>query len=143
MFGLQPYDRDKGSDLFRYFDDFERRFFGAFPRMNAVSCFRTDIRDEGTHFVLEAELPGFEKQEIQVDLKGDMLTIRAEHHAQQEETKSDFVHRERRCGMYARSFNLDGIETDAITGSYQNGVLMLHLPKKAEKKSETKRIELQ
>ena len=63
MFGMIPFARHD-DNVFDLFDNFERSFFGD----NSASTFRTDIRDEGDKFVLEAELPGFKKEDIKLDL---------------------------------------------------------------------------
>ena len=61
MFGMIPFERSD-DNFFDLFDNFERKFFG---NSNAsLPAFRTDIRDAGDRFVLEAELPGFQKQDI-------------------------------------------------------------------------------
>ena len=126
----------------------ERRFFGSmmddFFRSDAPAAFRTDVTDEGDHFLLEADLPGFEKQDIHLDLEGDTLTIRAERHSKVEEKEKDKVVRmERSYGSYSRSYDISGIDADAISAKYENGVLQLKLPKKAELPPASRKIEIQ
>ena len=76
MFDLMPFGREN-NNLFHYFDNMERNFFsGAFDNAHQFRC---DIQDKGDHYLLEAELPGFSKEEIKLDLQGDNLTITAEH----------------------------------------------------------------
>ena len=76
MFGMLPFERSD-DNLFDTFDNFTRNFFRS---SNAsLPAFRTDIRDAGDKFVLEAELPGFEKEDISLDVKDGILTISAEH----------------------------------------------------------------
>ena len=70
MFELIPFDR-RGSrvsayDPFRMLDDMERSFFGGNSHP-AMSSFRTDVTDTGDAFVLDAELPGFKKEDIKID----------------------------------------------------------------------------
>ena len=66
MFGMIPFDR-RDDNLFDLFDNFEKKFFG---NTNAsLPAFRTDIRDQGDKFLLEAELPGFQKEDISLELK--------------------------------------------------------------------------
>lgn len=125
MFGMIPFDH-RDNNLFDMFDNFERSFFGSSA---AGSSFRTDIRDEGDRFVLEAELPGFKKEDIKLDLKDGILTISAQHTAESEEKKDRYIRRERRYGSFSRSFDVSGIQEDHITAAYNNGVLELALPK--------------
>lgn len=127
MFGMIPFDH-RDSSLFDMFDNFERSFFGA---NNTASSFRTDIRDEGDKFVLEAELPGFKKEDIKLDLKDGILTVSAQHSESSEEKdkKGSYIRRERRYGSFARKFDVSGIQEDGITAAYNNGVLELTLPK--------------
>ena len=126
MFGMIPFDR-RDSSLFDMLDNFERNFFGT--SSNTASSFRTDIRDEGDKFVLEAELPGFKKKDIKLDLKDGILTISAQHTEENEEKKNSYIRRERRYGSFSRSFDVSGIQEDHITAAYNNGVLELTLPK--------------
>ena len=66
MFGMIPFERSD-DNFFDLFDNFERKIFG--NSNAAIPDFRTDIRDAGDKFILEAELPGFEKEDIKLDLK--------------------------------------------------------------------------
>ena len=126
MFGMIPFARHD-DNVFDLFDNFERSFFGD----NSPSTFRTDIRDEGDKFVLEAELPGFKKEDIKLDLKDGILTVSAQHSESSEEKdkKGSYIRRERRYGSFARKFDVSGIQEDGITAAYNNGVLSLTLPK--------------
>ena len=139
MFELIPFERRMASfDPFRMMADMERSFFPA--ASGSVSAFRTDVSDEGDAFKLEAELPGFKKEDISIDIKDERLTISAERKLESEENKPNFVKRERYYGSYRRSFGLDGINTEAIEASYTDGVLSLRLPKQAPVVPESRRI---
>ena len=126
MFGMIPFARHD-DNVFDLFDNFERSFFGD----NSASTFRTDIRDQGDKFLLEAELPGFKKEDIKLDLKDGILTVSAQHSESSEEKdkKGSYIRRERRYGSFARKFDVSGIQEDGITAAYNNGVLELTLPK--------------
>ena len=138
MFALTPFEK-RSYDLFNAFHDFEDDFFNA-PQLRS---FKTDIRDDGDKFVLEAELPGFEKEDIRLDITGDTLTLSASHKTETEDTKKDnYIRRERTFGSYQRSFDLTGIDTDRIEAGYKNGILELTLPKITEQKPETRRLEI-
>ena len=139
MFGMIPFDR-RDDNLFDIFDNFEKKFFG---NTNAtLPAFRTDIRDQGDKFLLEAELPGFNKEDISLELKDGILTIKAEHKENSDQTddKGQYLRRERRYGSFARSFDVSGIDETAITAAYNNGILELTLPKQVPVTPETRQI---
>lgn len=140
MYGLTPFER-KGYDLFNAFHDFEKDFFGSETPFN--SC-KTDIKDKGDKFVLEAELPGFDKQDIHLDIDGGFLTLTAERKSENEEKDEDgkYIRRERSYGSYRRSFDISNVNTDMIDAEYKNGVLTVSLPKKEIAPPETKRLEI-
>lgn len=127
MFGMIPFDR-RDDNWFDVFDNFEKKFLG---NTNAnLPAFRTDIRDLGDKFVLEAELPGFRKEDISLDVKDGILTITATHNdAQEKEDDKTYVRRERRYGSFSRAFDISGIEESAIAAQYDSGILTLTLPK--------------
>ena len=140
MFDLMPFEH-KTRNIANFFDTFEKTFFNDFPA--GVSEIRTDILDKGDRYVLQAELPGFDKQDIKIDLNGETLTISAQHNAETSEDKDGYVRRERRYGSFARSFDVSNINTEAIKAAYNNGVLELDLPKRTPAQSQTRQIELQ
>lgn len=136
-----PYTNRNSSSLMDLFDEFERSVFGESGRRAPV--FSTDIRDEGDHYLLEAELPGFQKEDIDLDVKDGFLTISASHRESSETKKDNYLCKERRSGSFSRSFNLDGIQEDGITASYSNGVLELKLPKRQEVLPQSRKIAIQ
>ena len=94
--------------------------------------------------LLEADLPGFKKEDISVDIEGETLTIRAERTEEKEEKdgKGNFVKRERSYGSFSRSFDMTGIRTEDVSAAYENGVLKLTLPKKQETLPTSRRLEI-
>ena len=143
MFELVPYTRKRNVTFYNPFDELEemqRRFFGE----NAVREFKTDIRDNGESYLLEAELPGFKKEEITVNIEGDTLTIRAERSESTEEKdgKGNFVKRERSYGSFSRSFDMTGIRVEDISAAYEDGILKLTLPKKRETLPTSRKLEI-
>ena len=142
MYSMMPFGRNRS--LANFFDDFDRHFFGDMTR-STPSAFRTDIRDDGDRYVLDADLPGFDREDIHLDLQGDVLTITAQHEDKKEEQndKGDYICRERTSCAYSRSFNVSGIRGEDITAAYRNGVLQLTLPKQETKVPQTRRIEIQ
>ena len=144
MFELIPFDRRGRNvsvyDPFRAFDELERSFFGS-PAPH-VSAFRTDVTDTGDAYKLEAELPGFNKEDIKLDVENDCLTISAERKLDSEDKKANYVKRERFYGSYSRSFDVSGINVDGIEAAYNNGVLTLTMPKKVETVPASRRLEI-
>lgn len=142
MYSMMPFGRNRS--LANFFDDFDRHFFGDLTH-STPSAFRTDIRDDGDRYVLDADLPGFNREDIHLDLQGDVLTITAQHEDKKEEKndKGDYICRERTSSAYSRSFNVSGIRGEDITAAYQNGVLQLTLPKQETQVPQTRRIEIQ
>ena len=130
MFDLMPFNR-REDNLFHYLDNLEKNFWGDLA--TNVSSFRTDVLDKGDKFVLEAELPGFQKEDIDIHVEGNTLTISAQHKEESEEKKDGkFVRRERKYGSFTRSFDISDIDQAKINASYDNGILSVELPKQVE-----------
>lgn len=89
-----------------------------------------EIRDLDDHYEVKADLPGFDKSEISVHYNNDILSIDAEHTAENE-VKDDgrFVRRERSSSAYHRQFAVKDIIEEKINAKFENGVLTLILPK--------------
>lgn len=122
---------------FHEMEALERRFFAPmmeeFFRTDTLNQFRTDVTDEGDHFLLETDLPGFDKKDIRLELNGDTLTICAERRSKVEQKEKDKVVRmERSYGSYQRSYDISEIDPEKIKARYENGVLQLTLPKKEQ-----------
>ena len=134
---------------FREVEDFERSFFNtpfsSFFGTQDLAEFKTDVTDEGDHYLLEADLPGFEKKDIQLEISGDTLTVRALRHSKVEEkdNKDKLVRIERSYGSYSRQFNISGVEAERIKARYDNGVLKLTLPKKQAELPEARHLEIE
>jgi len=135
MFELIPYATRRNS-VFNPFEDFYRDFWS-----NPMGEIKTDITDTGDAYKLEADLPGFKKDDIKIELNGKRMVISAERNSESEEKdKQGYVRRERTYGSFSRSFDVSGIETGDITADYNDGVLTMNMPKKAELKPEARQI---
>ena len=124
--------------LFDLFDNFDQELL---PTM--TGSFRTDILDQGEAYVLQAELPGFHKEDIKVELKEGVLTIEAKRAEQSEEEKEGYVRRERRTGTFSRRFNVTGIQENAISAKVHDGILELTLPKVQPEVPEVQQITIE
>jgi HSP20 family protein len=94
---------------------------------------KVDVKEDDKAYIVHADIPGVKKEDIQVDVSGDQISIRAEVKKDKEEKKGEKVlHSERYYGMVSRSFSLP-VEVDekAVVAKYKDGVLDLTLPKKA------------
>jgi len=138
MYELMPFGEDS---VFNYLDNFEKNFFRSSSK--SVGSFKTDVIDKGEKYLLQAELPGFKKEDIYIDLDGNHLTIQASHTNESSKTSDDkIVRKERFYSSFSRSFNVSGINTEAISAEYNNGILELSLPKVEEEKPKTRKIEI-
>ena len=125
---------------FRDFDDINRAFFGD----NTLTEFKADIRDMGDGFVLEADLPGVKREDVNVDVNDGVLTISAEWNTEKKENRQHgYVINERRSGRASRSFTLENVKEDEISAEYKDGVLRLTMPKINETEKSPRRIEIQ
>ena len=113
---------------------------------NMTSLMKTDVIEKENGYELQAELPGFNKEDIKIDLKDDVLTISAAHTDNKDEKDENgkYIRRERRSSSYQRSFRVEGLKPEDIIAQYRNGVLTVDLPKKQveQKKDEPIRIEV-
>lgn len=136
---LTPFER-RSYDLFNAFHDFEDDFF---KESRITSC-KTDIRDDGDKYILESELPGFNKEDIKLDLNGDRLTITAQRDTSNEEKdkNGNYIRRERSSCSYQRSFNISECDSSGIDAEYKNGVLFVTLPKRKETVPAARRLEI-
>lgn len=143
MFGLTPYER-RGAlgnyDIFKEMEEFDKHFWPS----GKVS-FKTDIIDNGKEFILEADLPGFKKEDINIDVSGGYLTITASRNEEKDEKndKGEYIRRERSYGSFSRTFDISEINESEIKANFENGVLKLTLPKAEAQEQSPKKIEIQ
>ncbi|MBR1497978.1 MAG: Hsp20/alpha crystallin family protein [Oscillospiraceae bacterium] len=143
---LIPYRRNNNTiasyyNPFRMMEQMERELFGD----QRSGSFSTDIRETDTAYVLEADLPGFKKEDINIDISDNTLTIRAERHSEHEEKdkQGNYIRCERSYGNFSRSFGLDGVDTEAIKAGFDNGVLTLTMPKLTAPQPSSRRLEIE
>jgi HSP20 family protein len=96
---------------------------------------KVDIAENDQAFVLQAELPGMKRSEINVSLEDGVLTVAGERKPEDEKEGKNYVHRERTYGSFKRSFRLGKeVQADTISAAYTEGVLTVTLPKVEEVK---------
>ncbi len=140
MFELIPFTTRhvNAYDPFRAFDELQRSFFNERPTLG----FRTDVIDTGDAYKLDAELPGFKKEDISIDVENDCLTISVERKVEDEDKRPNYVKRERVYGSFSRSFDVSGINVEGIEAAYKDGILTLTMPKKVEQKPARCKLEI-
>ena len=150
MFEIRPLIRRNNSvgryNPFRGIEELEKAFFGSSPWSDSpMAAFRTDIRDLGDSFLLEADMPGINKEDIHIDVDNDRMTISAERHSQHEDKDEGgrYITCERSYGSYQRSFDMSGIDVDKIKAEYVDGVLKLTMPKKQEEIPSSRRLSIE
>ena len=132
------------NDAFDLMDDMLGGFWGT--GLESTSNMRTDVIEEEGDYQLITDLPGFEKSEIGISLKEDILTITASHkdaeNKEGEEKKAEprYIRRERVKTSFERSFRVENVTAEDISAAYENGVLTVTIPKKQPVEPETKKI---
>ncbi|MEW4371519.1 Hsp20/alpha crystallin family protein [Paenibacillus kandeliae] len=146
MFDLVPFGKrreDAFGHLMKSFQDVFQDEFWA-PFQSSTVSFKTDIREQDDAYLVEAELPGFQKEDIQIDYTAPYLTIKAVRHEQvdnEENEQGKVVRMERRYGEYVRRFHVQDIAEEQIQASLKDGLLKLHIPKRPRPQGKT--IEIQ
>ena len=103
---------------------------------NAKSLMKTDVRETDNTYELDVDLPGFKKDEVQLDLKDGYLTISAAKglDKDQEDKKGKYIRQERYAGACSRSFFVgEEIEPRDVSAKFEDGILRVSLPKRVKK----------
>lgn len=129
-------------EVFRNFPAAAPGFFNsASADADAVLSPKVDIFDDGGSFIVSAELPGVSKDDLDIDLRNNRLTIRGKKSVENREETDGYVRAERSHGSFERSFFLDDkVDAENIKAEHKDGVLRLTLPRKREEVS--KKIEI-
>lgn len=128
-------------NIFNMIDDF---FTDDFPVRRSLShdTFKIDVRDEEKNYLIEAELPGVNKEDITLSVDDGILTIAVKHEEQKEEKDKNYIHRERRYSSMERRLMLGDVDGAGITAKLNYGLLEVKIPKK-EKQDTSKKIEIE
>ena len=129
-----------GERLFdRFFDDsLEKEFFGTHNPLygkHAKNLMKTDVKDVNDHYEVAVDLPGFQKDEVNVELENGYLTISAAKglDKDQKDDEGHYIRQERYSGSCSRSFYVGDIQPEDIHAKYEDGILKLTLPKADQK----------
>lgn len=114
--------------LFDPFRELDRMASSLLDQRQGPRLMPIDLHRDGDHYVLNADLPGIDPGSVDVDVDGQLLTIRAERTPRSIDGVT-WLARERSSGSFLRQINLgDGIDTAAISAAYDNGVLSVTIP---------------
>jgi len=130
------------------FDGFFNEFLNDFPagfgktmREDFLSFPPVNIIEKADHYHLELSAPGMEKSDFTISLDGNTLTISGNRKEEKTESDHKMIRREFTCKNFKRSFTVDDkIDAGNINARYENGILVLNLPKKEEVKNANKQI---
>jgi HSP20 family protein len=124
-------DIDKYDD--RVWDD-ESRFGG----------FRVDLKDTKDAYILSAEMPGLEKDDIDINADDNTLTISAHYdeNSEQKDDEGNYVHRERHAGAFSRSFTLENMAENEVTAEMASGILTVRCPKKTDGGADSPKVNI-
>ena len=102
---------------------------------NAKNLMKTDVRETEDTYEVDIDLPGFKKDEIQVDLKDGYLVVSAAKglDRDQQDKKGKYIRQERYAGACSRSFYVGDVEPEDVAARYEDGILRLTLPKHVKK----------
>lgn len=125
----------------RIFDDFD--LFGEHTPLygkHAKNIMKTDVRENEHGYELAVDLPGFKKDEIELELKDGYLSISARKglDKEEEDKKGRVIRQERYAGVCARSFYVGDVKPEDVKAKYESGVLTVTLPKAEPKKLDNK-----
>jgi len=148
MFKLVPYRKGNLSRTEDMFDDFFDSFFnqGFLAPVrnleNRFGGFKVDVSDQGDKYLIEADLPGMDKENVKIEYENNYLTISARREDVKETKENSYIRKERQCGEYQRSFYIDNVQPDQIEATFRSGVLKIELKKKSIVAESRKTIEI-
>lgn len=139
MGSLFPRKDDVFDFVPRLFDR-DREFFQPFLKQDFP---RVDVKEEKDHLVIDAELPGFEKEDVTVTYKDHELTIEAKKEEEKAVEEGTYLRKERYSGAFRRQFHVGDVDEKEIKGRFEKGVLTLTVPKTKEDLTKDKRYQIE
>ncbi len=128
------------NSYFDLVDDFFNDSF--FTRNIEHDTFKIDIKDEDNQYVIEAELPGLNKEQVSVTYENNQLNISIKYEDEVNDEQPNYIHKERRTCSMARSIRLKNVNKDEIAAKLEDGILNITAPKSEEDVSKTSTIEI-
>ena len=116
-----------------YLDDFFDDF--TLPKMPKMELMKTDVYEKGGNIHIDMDVPGFNKDDVKIDLDDGILTIVATKHEEKEDKDKNYYRKERTFGTFKRQFNVGNVNENSIEAHFNNGVLKINFPKEEQKQS--------
>lgn len=116
-----------------FFEDFANSSFYRPNRIGSIPAMKADVQELDGAYQIDLELPGFQKEDLNAELKDGYLTIKAtrQDSDEQKDSQGRYLRQERYTGHYQRSFYVgDDITQEDVHAAFENGVLKLTVPKK-------------
>lgn len=145
MFEIKPGRDDERMDIFnRMFQPVNELWDQGVSTIDSkLANFKADVKKVNNKYLVEAELPGYKKDEISVDYDHSYLTIRAEKETNDEvKEKGKIIRRERHTGQAVRRFYVSGVDKDEIRAELNDGILKIEMPIKESEEAYSKQIEI-
>ncbi len=149
MPGLVPFNRRRRDLMSTGFDDFQNMlddfFSGSWPtgRSLVADTFKIDVKEDEKEYLVEAELPGIDKKDVNLSIDDGRLCISVNKEEVKEEKEGkNYIHRERRYSSMQRNVFLAEADDEGIKAQLNNGVLHITVPKKVEQ-DKSKAIEIE
>ncbi len=111
--------------------------FNDFLAVKELPTFKCDIYEKDNKYFLEADLPGFSKEDIVIEVDNGYLTLKVAKDSQVEDKGKNYIKKERSHQEYQRSFYVGEVKTEDVNALFEDGVLKIEIPK--EEKIETKK----
>ena len=143
MFGLIPFRTNTsefGGSLADFMSDFFKDDFAPMGMNFDMNRFNADVRETDNEYLICAELPGVNKEDISIDYSNNNLTIRAKRVEVHDDNKDSYIRKERRYGEFSRSFYFDNIKKENIRAKFENGELKIILPKEIKTENKSSQI---
>lgn len=123
------------------FNLFEDIFDDPFFEKRETKLMRADIKEKDSNYIIEVDLPGYDKEDIEIELEKGYLKVTAKVNNSVNDENEKYIHKERFYGECSRSFYVgDNVKQEDIKAGFKNGILSLTLPKEQEKKLEEKKF---
>ena len=128
-------NENKRNNELDFFDDAFGGFFKPLFYEEKHHSMKTDIKETENSYVLDIEVPGFDKKDVNVSLENGYLTVSAQkktceggENGEKDKKKENYIRRERSCSV-PRSYYVGDVDKEAVKAKYENGVLTIDIPK--------------